>query len=78
MNPDGVVRLQHRSGPAAVGVTIEDDRPIDEPGWAEVEDSGFDLLPGERAEVAIRWRDTPTAGRRLRVSAWNVEPVVLE
>jgi len=72
------IRLQHGGGPAAIGVTIEDDRPIGDPGWAEVEDSGFELLPGEHAEIAVTWRDAPTTGRRLRLSAWNVGAVVLE
>jgi beta-mannosidase len=72
------LRLDHRGGPAAIGVTLEDDRPIGDPGWAEVEDSGFDLLPMERAEIAVTWRGAPIAGRRVRVSGWNAEAVVLE
>jgi hypothetical protein len=72
------LRLEHQGGPAAIGVTIEDDRPIDESGWAEVDASAFDLLPSERAEVAVTWRDAPADGRRLRVSAWNVRAAVLE
>jgi hypothetical protein len=71
------IRLEHRGGPAAIGVTIEDDRQIGDPGWAEVEDGGFDVLPGEHVEVAVTWRDAPATGRRLRVSAWNAEAVVL-
>ena len=70
--------VEHVAGPAAIGVTIEDDRPIGEPGWAEVEDGGFDLLPGERADVVASWSDAPSDGRRLRLGAWNVEAVVLE
>ena len=72
------LRLDHRAGPAAIGVTIEDDRPSDDQGWAEVEDSGFDLLPGERAAVVVSWHDAPADGRRIRVTAWNVDSVVLE
>jgi beta-mannosidase len=72
------LRLEHRDGPAAIGVSIEDDRPIGDPGWAEVEDSGFDVLPGEHAEIAVTWRDAPPTGRRLRLGAWNVGAVVLE
>ena len=60
-----------------IGITIEDDRPIAERGWAEVEDSGFDLLPGEDRGVAVHWRDAPADGRRLRVSGWNVDAVVV-
>ena len=73
-----LLRLEHRGGPAAIGMTIEDGRPIHDPGWAGADDSGFDLLPGERADVAVTWRDAPAAGRRLRLSAWNVEAMVIE
>ena len=62
----------HGSGPAAVGVRVEDGRPIDEPGWAEVDDGAFDLLPGERRTVAVRWAGAPAQPRRLRIDAWNV------
>jgi beta-mannosidase len=72
------LRLAHRHGPAAIGITVEDDRPIAEPGWAEAEDGGFDLLPGEELGVVVDWRDAPADGRRLRVSGWNVDAVVLE
>jgi beta-mannosidase len=70
--------LRHDGGPAAIGLIVEDDRSIGDPGWAEVDDSGVDLLPGEQFEIPVEWRDAPVEGRRLRVSAWNVEPLVLE
>jgi beta-mannosidase len=70
--------LGHAAGPAAVGVTIEDDRPIEAPGWVEPDDNAFDLLPGEERLVRVSWAAAPTARRRLRVSAWNVEPIVIE
>jgi beta-mannosidase len=67
------VRLELDDGPAALGVRIEDDRPIEAAGWAEVEDGAFDLLPGEARSVGVRWAgDDPASARRLRVSGWNV------
>ena len=72
------LRLSHRDGPAAIGIAVEDDRPIAEAGWAEAEDGGFDMLPDEERVVAVEWHDAPADGRRLRVSAWNVEGVVLQ
>jgi beta-mannosidase len=72
------LRLSHRDGPAAIGIAVEDDRPIAEAGWAEAEDGGFDMLPDEERVVAVEWHDAPADGRRLRVSAWNVDAVVLE
>jgi beta-mannosidase len=65
----------HRSGPAAIGVRLEDDRPITEPGWAEIDDGAFDLLPGEQRTVTVRWADAPARDRRLRLDAWNVAPI---
>ena len=67
----------HRGGPAALGLTVEDDRPITAAGWAEASDGGFDLLPGERRVIDVRWADAPVDGRRLRVEGWNAGPVVV-
>jgi hypothetical protein len=72
------LRLDHRDGTAAIGIVVEDDRSIGEAGWAEAEDGGLDMLPGERADFHVTWRDVPAGHRRLRVSAWNVDPMVLE
>jgi beta-mannosidase len=69
--------LENAGGVAAIGVDLADDRPIDEPGWAEPADSGLILLPGERRTIAVRWADAPADGRRLRVDGWNVGPVVV-
>jgi beta-mannosidase len=70
--------FDHRDGAAAIGIMVEDDRSLGEGGWAEAEDGGFDLLPGERADIHVTWRDVAAGDRRLRVSAWNVDPMVLE
>lgn len=67
------VTLTHRGGPAALGLTIEDDRPYSEPGWAVFDDNGIDLLPGESRMVTVDWRDAPPAGRAIRMSGWNIE-----
>jgi beta-mannosidase len=66
------VRVAHAGGPAAIGLRVEDDRPIERPGWAEASDGGVDLLPGETWEVTVRWSDAPTDDRSLRLSGWNV------
>lgn len=69
--------LRHTGGPAALGIVVEDARPADAPGWLELRDNGFELLPGERRDVVVTWSDAPAGGRALRVSGWNVEPVEL-
>jgi hypothetical protein len=71
------VRLAHRAGPAALDLRVVDDRSIDIAGWAEADDGGFDLLPGETRDVVVTWAAAPAAGRKLRVDGWNVEPMVV-
>ncbi|MFL5751383.1 MAG: glycosyl hydrolase 2 galactose-binding domain-containing protein [Chloroflexota bacterium] len=73
-----IVDLRHESGPAIVGVRLEDDRPIEVAGWAEIDDGGFDLLPGETRRVAVRWAGAPGEERRLRLDAWNAEAAIIE
>jgi beta-mannosidase len=68
--------LAHVDGPAAIGLVVDDDRPIEMPGWAEAADGWFVLLPGERRTVDVRWAGAPEAGRRLRLHGWNVDVVV--
>jgi beta-mannosidase len=71
------VRLTHVAGPAALGLTLVDDRPAAEPGWAEVGDSWFDLLPGEARTIDVEWAGAPQNGRRLTIGGWNVELLVV-
>jgi beta-mannosidase len=71
-----LVELAHRGGPSGLGITLADERPIDVPGWAEPDDGWFDLLPGERRTVNVRWAEAPEAGRRLRIHGWNVDAVI--
>jgi hypothetical protein len=52
---------------------IDDARPIDEPGWLEVQDGWFELLPGETREIELRWAGVPVQGRRIRFHGWNVD-----
>jgi beta-mannosidase len=67
------VALAHVAGATALGVRLEDDRPIEARGWAEAEDAGFDMLPGETRTIVVRWADdTEPGARRLRLSGWNV------
>jgi beta-mannosidase len=77
-DPDrGVLELVHCAGPAALGIRIEDDRPIDDAGWLEAADDAFDLLPGERRPIPFVWTHVTTGPRSIRLSGWNVEQRVL-
>jgi beta-mannosidase len=71
------LELCHVAGPAAIGIAIDDDRPIDVPGWAEPGDGGFELFPGERRTVVVRWAGAPVDGRRLRIHGWNIDPIIV-
>lgn len=70
------LELVHEAGPAAVGLTVDDDRPYGAVGWAEASDGWFDLLPGERRSVDVRWVGALAEGRRLRIDGWNVDVIV--
>jgi len=73
------VRLRHGGGPAALGLRLEDARPIDSAGWAEMDDGHVVLLPGESRSIAVRWADDAggTIPRQLRLGGWNVADEVL-
>ncbi|MQA24718.1 MAG: hypothetical protein GEU94_04445 [Micromonosporaceae bacterium] len=58
---------------AALGVTLEDGRPHEAPGWAVAEDNLIHLLPGESRAVRVVWRAAPAADRALRISGFNLE-----
>jgi beta-mannosidase len=62
---DGLV-LTHVGGPAALGIVVEDARPVDEPGWVTFSDNVIDLLPGEERRIEVRG---PVA--ELLVEGWN-------
>jgi beta-mannosidase len=66
------VRLTHVAGPGAVDVVLADAREPDAPGWAELDDNGLDLLPGESRVLGVRWAAAPPNARALRLGAWNV------
>lgn len=56
---------------AAVGVWLQDNRPIKAAGFLYVDDNHFTLLPDESRMVICQWQDVPTAERRLSAAGWN-------
>lgn len=69
---EGVLCLRHTAGPAAIGLTLEDGRPREMPGWAVFDDNVLHLLPGEAATVRVSWPGAPVYGRAVLAGGWNV------
>jgi len=74
----GCLRVAHGGGPAALGLVVEDARPFAAPGWLDLADNGFDLLPDEVREIPFHWSGAPENGRRLTLTGWNVGPITVE
>jgi beta-mannosidase len=45
--------LRNTGKVAALGVVVEDARPLDAPGWVTFDDNVFDLLPGEERSLGV-------------------------
>ena len=58
--------LRNVSGTAALGVVLEDARPLGSPGWVTFSDNVLDLLPGEERAI-----DVSGPAGELRVEGWN-------
>jgi beta-mannosidase len=70
LDDDGVHLHLHLHPPAqaaAVGIVLEDARPLGASGWAVFEDNVIDLLPGESRTIAVE------GAEELLVGGWNVE-----
>ncbi len=78
LEPDSdewMLALRNDGDTTVLGLVLSDDRPLATPGWAEAEDSGFDLLPGESRSVRVRWTAAPVDDRRLAFEGWNAGPI---
>ncbi len=66
---------------AALGVWLEDARPLDGSGYVYFDDNYLFLLPGETREVTAAWSGDPIGprpgGRQIRVSGWNFEQLLI-
>jgi len=60
------VRLRNEGDVAALGIVLEDARPLDEPGWVLFDDNVLDLLPDEAREIRV---EGPVGA--LRIEGWN-------
>jgi hypothetical protein len=50
---DGALVLRCTGDVAALGVVLEDARPIGSPGWVTFADNVLDLLPGEERRIDV-------------------------
>jgi beta-mannosidase len=60
--------LRNVSGTAALGIVLEDARPLGSPGWVAFSDNVLDLLPGEERRIEV---GGPVG--ELRVEGWNAK-----
>jgi beta-mannosidase len=58
--------LRNVSGTVALGVVLEDARPLGSPGWVTFSDNVIDLLPGEERAIEVSG-----PADELRVEGWN-------
>jgi beta-mannosidase len=63
---------------AAMFVWLEDARDLKASGYAYFDDNYFCLLPAESRTVIVAWTDVPPEERRLEVSGWNTESILLD
>ena len=65
------VSITNIGGTAALYIWLEDDRPLDLPGYIFFSENYFCLFPGETKNVSITWQDVPLAERSVRIKGWN-------
>ena len=63
---------------AAMFVWLEDVRDLAASGYVYFGDNYFCLLPQESRSVTVTWTDVPAEERRIEVSGWNAEHILLE
>jgi beta-mannosidase len=72
-----VLAIRNAGDQSALFVWLEEQRPLDAPGYVYFADNYFSLLPGEERLVAVDWDGVPPEERSLRVQAWNTGAVVV-
>ncbi|HKY54323.1 MAG TPA: glycoside hydrolase family 2 TIM barrel-domain containing protein [Anaerolineales bacterium] len=59
-------------------VWIEDARALNAEGYTYFDDNYFCLFPNESRTVIVTWKDVAAGDRRLELSAWNTENILLD
>jgi beta-mannosidase len=73
-----ILTLTNTGEIAAMFVWLEDARDLNASGYAYFDDNYFCLLTGESRTVTVTWKDVPADERRLDVSAWNTEHILMD
>jgi beta-mannosidase len=73
-----ILTLTNTGQTTAMFVWLEDARDLNASGYAYFGDNYFCLLPGESRNVTVTWEDVTPAERRVEISGWNMEPVLLD
>jgi beta-mannosidase len=68
---DWKITVTNIGSQAAVGIWLQDNRPISADGYIYFEDNHFSLLPNETRAIVCHWQNIPQADRSLSLSAWN-------
>jgi beta-mannosidase len=61
----------------AMFIWVEDDRSLKNTGYTYFSGNYFCLFPGEVRHLQVNWENVDGSERRLRLQAWNTEPVII-
>ena len=68
-------RVTNKGDIAALFVWLEDERPVDGPGFVYFSDNHFCLLPGESRAIEVEWDSVPPEQRSISIRGWNTPQV---
>jgi beta-mannosidase len=73
-----ILTLTNTGETAAMFVWLEDARDLNALGYVYFDDNYFCLLPAESRTMTVAWKDVAAEERRLEVSGWNTEHILLD
>ena len=73
-----ILTLTNSGEMTAMFIWLEDVHDLNASGYVYFDDNYFCLLPGERRAVTVTWKDVPVNKRKLDVSGWNTEAILLD
>ena len=73
-----ILTITNTGKTAAMFIWLEDARDLNASGYTYFDDNYFCLLPEESRTVTVTWQGVPAAERRLEISGWNTEHILLD